>query len=837
MGMAITWKERSVSYKELNHFIKSYRSLFDVIPSVGGTHQDFSKVALFLENRPEWIFSLLGALAENRVAISIDHMSPAGDVAYILNDSRAEWVVCSSKTEATLREAFEKLPAQFCPKLIQLDQLNLLPQETSIDELKLVMEKFHSKNETEALIIYTSGTTGGPKGVVLSYANLFANLEAVCVGVPIFARENPVLALLPFHHVLPLVGTILGPLYVRSTIAGCPSLDPVELMSTLQKNKVAIIVGVPRLYTQIFRGIKNKIDQSSLARFLYALSSKIDNPKIRRLIFTSVHKRMGGKIRFLVSGGAALDQEVAKGLSILGLEVLEGYGMTETAPMITFPRPGKVKLGTTGQALPGIELKIVEGEILVRGPNMMKGYYRKPQETIETFAEGWLKTGDLGQLDEEGYLKITGRSKELIILSNGKNISPVEIEMKLEHFANEEKLAIKELAVVAKKDLLHALLVIDSNKISSSQEEEYKKLVYQKLIAPYNDDVPSYKEIRTYEFIHQPLPRTRLEKLKRHELKNFLEEITPVKEVREKVENFEELTFLQEILEKEANQEINVNHSFAGEIPLDSLSRVTLFALVKENFNFEINEETLKEYSTPLKLAEYLREKATLEKKGGMDWKQILAMPVDLKLPKTWVTFRFFRFVSRLILNSYFRFNHKGTENIPQEGPCLFVANHQSFLDGLLISICLKNRLMKNTYFYATAKHVGSPLLKFLAATNNVIVVDKEMDLTLSIQKMAQALKLRKNIIIFPEGTRSYDGKLGEIKKTFAILSRELQVPIVPVQIKGAFEALPRGQLLPKPFVKITVTFKEVIWPKHFQYEDIVKLTEQRINPNEGELS
>lgn len=830
MSMAITWKEQSFSYTELDQHICHYRSLFKNIPSIAETHHDFSKVVIFAENRPEWIFSLLGAMAAKRVAVTVDQMSPVAEVLYILNDCRPEWVVCSSKSESILREALSQLPPDYNPIIVNLDQQIFIPTQNDTDDLKKIMNEFHSKNDRESLIIYTSGTTGGPKGVILSYANLFTNLDAVCVGVPIFSKEKPVLALLPFHHVLPLVGTILAPLYVRATIVGCPTLDPTELMTTLQKNKVAILVGVPRLYTQIFRGIKNKIDQSSLAKSLFSLAKLIPSITIRRLIFSSVHKKMGGNIRFLVSGGAALDYEVARGLSILGLEVLEGYGMTETAPMITFPRPGKVRLGTGGQLLPGVEVQIVEGEIWVRGSNVMKGYYRKPQETVGTFENGWLKTGDLGEFDKDGYLRLTGRSKELIILSNGKNISPVEIELKLEHLCHEKKLPIRELAVVARNDLLHGLFVLDSLKVGDALEETYKKELYEILLAPYNENVPSYKQLRSFQFVHQALPRTRLEKLKRHELKNIIEKSSCANSTDDQVEIFEELAFIKDILEKETNSKINIHQSFAGEIALDSLSRVTIFAQIKESFNYEVNEETLKNYSTPFTLAQFLKEKATLSKRSEMDWKYLLSIPTELKLPRTWLTFRIFKNLSFIFFKTYFRFNKSGTENIPSHGPCLFVVNHQSLLDGLLVSICLKNNIMKDTYFYAKAKHVGSPFLRFLAATNNVIVVDTKMDLKLSIQKMAQALKMKKRIIIFPEGTRSHDGKLGELKKTFAILSKELQIPIVPVQISGAFEALPRGRILPNPFVKIQVSFKEIIWPKELSYEDIVSLTEEKLS-------
>ena len=218
-----------------------------------------------------------------------------------------------------------------------------------------------------------------------------------------------------------------------------PSMQTPDLMKTLADNQVTVIIGVPRLYELIYRGLMAKINKSIVARAFLGLVYRTRSRKLGKTLFKKIHNGLGGHMQFMIAGGAALNKEVGKFFYAIGFEILEGFGMTEAAPMITFPRPGKIKIGSTGQALPGLTMEIRDGEIVAKGPNIMKGYYNRPEETAEVIKDGWLYTGDLGRIEKGGYLYITGRKKEIIVLPNGKNINPVEVEMKLEGFSRQLK--------------------------------------------------------------------------------------------------------------------------------------------------------------------------------------------------------------------------------------------------------------------------------------------------------------------------------------------------------------------------------------------------------------
>jgi long-chain acyl-CoA synthetase len=261
---------------------------------------------------------------------------------------------------------------------------------------------------------------------------------------------------------------------------------------------------------------------------------------------------------------------------------------------------------------------------------------------------------------------------------------------------------------------------------------------------------------------------------------------------------------------------------------MDSLGKVSLSAFIATAFGVEVPEENLPAFSSVRKLAEYLEENKVTMGSEKMDWGKILHEKVHLKLPRTWFTFSLFKNISGMLLRMFLRVRSRGVENLPGS-PCIITPNHQSFLDSFLVVSLLKKQIMKNTYFYAKEKHFKNRLLRFIANRNNIIIMDINKNLKGSIQKMAEALRRGKNLMIFPEGTRTDTGKLGNFKQTFAILSRELNVPVVPVAIKGAYEVMPTGARFPRLFRKVQVEFLHPVYPDHGDYETLRKDVYQKL--------
>lgn len=809
---AIIWKDEVITYNQLLLNVTKYTTLFDGAAT--------SKVAIYSENRPEWVYSLYSGMMTESILVPIDFMLPPEDVAYILNDSKPEVIFYSRETEERVNEALadtSHLIRKICIDDINLNEINCEPQ---------TLPPYN--DDDVFLIIYTSGTTGKPKGVMLTFRNMESNILGTTEYVKIYTEKSRTLVLLPLHHILPLGGTVLIPLYAGGTIVFSPSLQSEDIMATLQNHKVSIIVSVPRFFALIRKGIKEKIDSNKIASLLFKIAEKRQSRKFSKKVFKKVHDKLGGAIETFVCGGAKLDENVARDFQTLGFEVLEGYGMTETSPMITFTRPGRVKVGSPGEVFPGMEVKFEDGEILTRGPNLMKGYYNKEAETKEAVVDGWLHTGDLGHLDKEGFLFVTGRKKELIVLSNGKNITPAEVENKILSVDD----VTEEVGVYMENDQLFAIVYPNSVKVKSAEIADINEYYRWEVIAKYNEKAPSYRRISNFVVIDEPLPRTRLSKLKRFMLPEIGKGNAIKKEKKETDLEFEEYKIIKEFLVKEKEKEVFPSDHLELDLALDSLDKITFLSFLSSTFGVELKEEDLAKYNTVEKISNHIKENKTRINIETIDWKAIFKETVNLNLPRSWVTVNLFKNWSHLIFNIYFKIKAEGIERLPK-GPFILAPNHQSFFDGLFVTMFIKNKIMKKTYFYAKKKHVKNKFLTFLANKNNIIVVDINKDLKHSLQKMAAVLKSGKNMIIFPEGTRSQDGSLGDYKKTFAILSSELNVPIVPVAIGGAYKALPKGSLIPRPFKKICVKFLEPINPSGHSYNT---LTDEVYNKVAAEL-
>ncbi|HEY4787167.1 MAG TPA: AMP-binding protein, partial [Bacteroidales bacterium] len=703
------------------------------------------RAIIFSENREGWAYAFWAIWHAGMVPVPVDFLSAAGTVNYVINDCNPSVIFCSVARKPVVDEALRGF--DMSPEIIVIDDLEALPADHLPAEIN-----FPANPQDTAVIIYTSGTTGKSKGVMLSYENLQANIDAVCTQICIFTPTDRVLMLLPLHHILPLLGTMIMPFYVRCAVAISPSMVADDIIRTLNMHKVTIIIGVPRLYASIRKGIMDKIAKSAVARMLFSLARSINSMSFSRFVFSSVHKKFGGSIKYMVSGGAALDTDIACDFRTLGFELLEGYGMTEAAPMISFTRPGKFRVGSTGFLLSCVKAEIRDNEIVICGPNVMQGYLGKPEETDEVIKDGWLYTGDLGYMDASGYLFITGRKKEIMVFSNGKNVNPAEIEEQLEAISP----AIREVGVFQDGDRIRAIVVPDTTKLRELHIEDVDKYFTRDMLHAYNKSAVSYKTIMQLSVSENELPRTRLGKIQRYLLPSMVTE--KAKETRQREDiTLEEYRILKKYLEEEKKTDILPEHHLIMDLGLDSLEQVGLQVFIETSFGVSMETGQLTGFESLLQLSEYIHEHkkhSTFEK---INWSVILKQKIHIKLPSTWITSNIAVRVSHLFFRIFFRFRGKGASNIPGE-PCIIVPNHQSFLDGLFVASFLKFSQMRKTFFYAKEKHIQSPFLKFLANRNNIIIMDLNHNLKESIQKMAEVLKKKKNLIIFPEGTRTKDG-------------------------------------------------------------------------------
>lgn len=766
--------------------------------------------AIFAENRPEWAAAFFGAWHHGGINVPIDALSTPEEVAYILRDCAPSRIFCSPTTRPVLVAALALLEGE--PRLEIRDLEESLPAAAAPAEVL-------PHPDDVAVLIYTSGTTGGPKGVMLTYDNLLTNIEEVVEDTRIITRKERLLGILPFHHIFALQGNLLAPMSSGATVVLLEKLGSDEILQALQAHRITILLGVPRLYKLFHQGLMSKVKASLPVRVLLALSRATGGAALGRVLFAKVQKAFGGSIAFLVSGGAKLDEVVARDLRAMGFEILEGYGMTEAAPMITFTRPGEVCIGSPGRATRYTQLRIEQGEILASGRHVMKGYWNRPEETAAVLREGWLHTGDQGHLDGKGRLFVTGRTKEIIVLPNGKNINPEEIENRLLSLSP----LIKEIGVYPLEDTLAAVIHPDKAAVRRERIVNLRETLRLQVLDKFNLHAPGYKRIHQFFLVEEELPKTRLGKLKRFLLPKLAQQVTAERPSVPDPDQ-EEYRLLKAYLAAGRDQAIHPDDHLEYDLGLDSLAKIELDLFMEKTFGIALPEDEPASHFTVRGLAERAAALRTRAEAEAPDWSHLLAEAEGSKaVPDSIAMLRVMQALA-LPLRPFFRLEVTGLDRIP-EGPCIFAPNHQSLFDGLFLSYAVPDRILRRTHFLATERHFRGGFTRFYARHANILVMDINRDLKGTLQAAAALLRAGRNLMIFPEGTRTRDGHMLPFRKTFAILAKELGVPVVPVAISGAYEAFPVDRRLPRPG-HISLHFLDPLEPGGLSPESLTEHTQ-----------
>lgn len=823
--IAVTYGEQKISYADVIKYVNFYSDFLDI--------EKGDRSALMMENRPESIFSFFSIWAKKGIAISLDAGYTVDQLAYVLGDSEPKYLFVSNKTKQVAEEANSKL--NNAVKIINVDEIDLPT------DYKIKQEEFaNDSNKDVAVLVYTSGTTGNPKGVMITYENIETNMAGVR-AVDLVNENDVILAMLPYHHIMPLCFTLILPMYMGVPIVLLTEISSATLLKTLQENRVTVILGVPRVWEMLDKAIMTKINQSSLAKFMFRLASKTNSMSIRKMLFSKVHKQFGGHIRLMVSGGAKIDKAILEDFRTMGFRAIQGYGMTETAPIITFNVPGRERSDSAGEVIPDVEVKIADdGEILVKGKNVMKGYYKNEKATKEAVdAEGWFHTGDLGRLEGK-YLIIIGRKKEMIVLANGKNIDPNDIEAEI--IKNTD--LIKEIAVTEYNAQLLAIIYPDFEKIQAQQIVNIKDAIKWEVIDKYNVTAPNYKKIHDIKIVKEELPKTRIGKIRRFMLKDLLEDKveTSDKKVEKKAVEVpskirEKYDIINKYITERYNKDIDLDSHIELDLGFDSLDIVEFMNFLNSTFEIEIVEQDFVDHKTISDIIKLVEEKSELTTEKVVEkvdknenLKKIIEGDSNVNLPPSAKYAKVLKFLFTPLFKFYFRYKYSGKENLG-EGAGIIVGNHQSYLDAFMLNNAFTYKELSNNYYIATALHFKSKTMKYLAGNGNIILVDANRNLKNTLQAASKVLKSGKKLIIFPEGARTRDGQLQEFKKTFAILAQELNVPIYPFVLKGAYEAFPYNKKFPKRH-DISVQFLEKIESQNKTVEELVEETKNNIAKN-----
>ncbi|MDD3558073.1 MAG: AMP-binding protein [Melioribacteraceae bacterium] len=520
---------------------QTYSQLLDSVLRLGTALKSLgieerSHIAIIGENRVQWAVSYLTCACSNFIVVPIDKNLNANEILNILHESDSEVIISS----ASYLEIFDDVSSAL-PRLKYFISMD----PTSNEQFHSMIELMNNAEplSKEALpnikpnelfeIIFTSGSLGRAKGVMLSQANITSNLMSM-VSMLFMHPEDRFLSVLPMHHTYECTCGMLCPLYCGSSIHYSRSLKTV--VDDIQQVKATVLLGVPLLYDKMFRRISKSIKDDKVKSKIVPplvkltnIAQKIGLKEIKKSIFKELHHKFGGHIRVFIAGGAAPDPEVAKGLREFGFNFLQGYGLTETSPILALNRLNNFKDNAAGIPLPGVEIKILDpdengsGEIAAKGPNIMLGYYKNDDQTKKVLADGWFKTGDIGFFDEDGFLHINGRKKNVIVSRSGKNVFPEEIEDVL----NRSQFVLESIVFGEKDDkqgeIISAIIVVDTESFLEFAETEKiklsEKIIDEKIkseIDKVNKQLALHQQIKKFTIRDREFEKTTTQKIKRY---------------------------------------------------------------------------------------------------------------------------------------------------------------------------------------------------------------------------------------------------------------------------------------------------------------------------------
>jgi long-chain acyl-CoA synthetase len=809
-----TWKR--MSFGEL---VAETAALTRELKGAGVARGD--RAAIVSENRPQWAASYLAVMFCGCVAVPVDTQLGPDEIRNIIADSECKAVFCSSKMSATVAEAVGSRPV----KTISVETFESGAQDEAYEYLSNI--GIDAAADDMASIIYTSGTTGNPKGVVLTHRNFLSDAEAVINSGLLYPTDN-VLSILPLHHTYPFMCNFMIAVVHGATVTFGPGLKAADIVSAVKEGGVTVVLAVPRLYEMIRHGIFARMHESPASSLIFRILKfcgavrRLTGINAGKIIFRKIHENFRS-VRIFVSGGARLDPDLMQDMEALGFTMLEGYGLTETAPVISFNPIEKRKPGSAGKPLKGAEFRIDDGEIVVRGSMVMAGYYKNSVATAEVLRDGWFYTGDLGYIDGDGYVFITGRRKEVIVLGSGKNIYPDDIEKSYRGLPLIKEIGIVGVGSRGQVDYIQAIVVPDLDYAKQNNIGNIAETLKWDM-NEITSKLPEYMRIHGFTLYHDPLPRTSLGKLRRFMLRDILEAAAAEKKASRQTDT---VLMAHEVGRKIVecvcvvlNEQIVVRAEDNLEIDLgfDSLAKIEFISALETAFSISIPDSFISDVQT---VGDTVKKITEITEGGGgelalsLKWNSILDKelpeedrskaefaygPVERHLIKA-------LFASlRLFFRVYFRLSVSRMENIPAKGPYILAANHTSYLDGFAVAAALSFPVFEDIRFLGISKFFGGKIKRKIARISHVIPIDAEKYLNSALQISSYVLSRRNSLCIFPEGGRAFGDEMLPFKKGVGILAVERNVPVVPVYIEGAGRALPRGAAFIRP-AKIRIVF------------------------------
>jgi long-chain acyl-CoA synthetase len=721
-------------------------------------------VILLAPNSPYWIVAFWGCLLRGAVAV------PLGV------QSRPEFVEkVARQTNAKLFFAHRFYKDEILQNLKRYDVDLLKDELKGCDPNEFKKVDLDENDLVE--ILYTSGTTGDPKGVMLSHKNLHSNIVAVRKIVSLEPCKERLLSILPLSHIFEQAGGFLLPYYYSAHVIYAHSHSAIG--DLLKKYKITKMMAVPEFLKILMSKIEAKIG---------------DRPK-SWITSYFVRRRLGGKLDTVVCGGAPLDSELEKKWNDLKILILQGYGLTETSPLVSSNTYESHRPGSVGKVVPGVEVRVTDdGEILVKGDNVFRGYFKDEEKTKESFTkDGFFKTGDIGEFDKDGFLFLKGRKKYVILGPGGQNVFPEDIEEILNSFSGVRDSAV--LGVEKKSGMveIHAVLLLDENFSDAQNAVDYA-----------NEKLASYQQITDWSvWPEDDFPRSATKKVKKENVLKFLLEQQTQKIPVVSTKTTPLISLLSRITD--VNKEKIGEKTTLGSMHVDSLMRVEIIAQIEDSFGVLLDETKITAKLSVKELEEMIEKNEPVK-----------TLPPLRKWPRSLVA-KILRFVGQrfvfLIMKLFSKVEVHGFENVKNlKTPIIFMPNHISYCDSAFLVACLPRKIAEKTSFAAANDVLYKDykwFVPFAELLFNAFPFPRKEgeNIRLGLDYMGQMLDAGYSVTVFPEGKVSEDASLLPLKRGAGLVAVEMGVPVVPVLIEESHKIFPYDTIFPRSRGVVKVTF------------------------------
>jgi long-chain acyl-CoA synthetase len=824
-------------HRDLNH-------LASALKKRGYSKSD--TLAVIGDNTPEWVIAWhCGFLAGGRT-VPIDPNLPSTEIREIVSQTKPKFVFCS-KGFAPL---FEEMRSEFgcIAAVVVADEAYPEKEKTFASfcaagdpNADAFAAKFNPDDIT--VIIFTSGTTGKAKGVMLCQRN-FTAISLSAIPRMKAGPGDTMMAVLPLHHVFGACACLPGALGGGLDIVLVPTVKGSLILEGLREKKVSMLPAVPKLLQVFYNNINQNVKSKGLAvRAVFAvlifLSFSLGGllgQNFRRKLFSSVHRSFGGRLSIVISGGAAITKNVFNGFKLMGFNIVEGYGLSETFGAITLCPIDDRRLASVGIPLDENEVKIDKqdasgvGEVCFRGTNVFAGYFNNDELTKKSFdADGWFHTGDLGRLGKDRFIYLVGRSKDIIVLDSGKNVYPDELE---DFYSTSQ--VIEEIGVFSAKlkdKEIAAALIVPSQEIRRKYPTSEAAEIVRNEVLRLGRDLPSYKKITDFAVVYDALPRTTSKKLKKHELRELYYSLKESGDTRKEkhavsaaeasLMNSEEYRVIAEfagkLAKKSGDAKLPPFLNLELDLGLDSIKKLDLMCMVERKYCFSFPDEDLIRIETLGDVYTTVMDRISGTGAAGcveesvIDIKQRIAgskLPVVYPAGGASAVTRVFPLLTRTAGSLLWNVSSTGGGDIPSNKPLIFCANHQSVLDPLWIMYSLAQPIRRKTFIVGGRDFLPPLMLASLGA--HVVRVKREGDVAEILRTSIAIIKDGNNLLVFPETGRTKTGELRKFKSGIGMLMLDVNATVVPVRVRGTMETWPPGGL-PRLFagkkVSPTITF------------------------------